>query len=98
MQQSCLSQHQKFLPAIVFGEQAILGPLVQPEQGPCWLCAQMRIASHASGELSAATWRAMTIGNDLSAWNTSLFTPQARNIGNGLAFELFKFFTGCLTP
>ena len=98
MQQLCRSQNQKFLPAIVFGEQAILGPLVQPQQGLCWLCAQMRIASHASSELSAALWRAMTIGHDLSAWNTPLYSPQARNIGNGLGFELFKFFTGCLTP
>lgn len=97
IQNACLRERKKFLPAAFFGNQALIGPLVQPGVGPCWMCAQMRIAANASGEKSAAIWRELAIGHELSAWNTPLFTPQARNLGNGVGFELFKFLTGCLS-
>lgn len=95
-QQDCLRAQKKFLPAAAFGKQVLIGPLVQPGDGPCWMCAQMRVSANASAEENAAIWRELALGHELSAWNTPLFTPQARNLGNGIGFELFKILTGCL--
>jgi putative thiazole-containing bacteriocin maturation protein len=96
LQQDCFHEQKTFLPTAFFGKQALIGPLVRPGDGPCWVCAQMRISANTSREESAAIWRELALGHELSAWNTPLFTPQARNLGNGVGFELFKYLTGCL--
>jgi bacteriocin biosynthesis cyclodehydratase domain-containing protein len=97
-QRRCHRDGLAFLPAVVFGKQAILGPLVEPQGNPCWLCAQMRLSANAEEKRSAAMWRELALGRDISSCDSDFFIPQARRIGNGLAFELFKIITQALSP
>ena len=96
LNQHCADAGRPFLPAIVFAGQAVLGPLFNAPQGPCWLCAQMRLSANASEERRAALWHALALGNDASSQETTFFATNARRIGHGLGFELFKLLTGAL--
>lgn len=96
LNQHCAGAGRPFLPAIVFAGQAVLGPLFNAPQGPCWLCAQMRLSANASEDRRAALWRALALGNDASSQETTFFATNARRIGHGLGFELFKMLTGAL--
>ncbi|HVB25162.1 MAG TPA: TOMM precursor leader peptide-binding protein [Ktedonobacteraceae bacterium] len=96
LNQQCADAGRPFLPAIVFAGQAILGPLFKAPQGPCWLCAQMRLSANASEDCRAALWQALTLGNDASSQETTFFVTNAQRIGHGLGFELFKILTGAL--
>ncbi|GHO90050.1 hypothetical protein KSF_000980 [Reticulibacter mediterranei] len=95
-QQLCLRDGLPFLPAVVFGGQALLGPLVEAPGKPCWLCAQMRLAANDEERQSSARWRELALGRNINSDNRNFFIPQARRIGNGLAFELFKMSTQAL--
>lgn len=96
LNQHCADAGRPFLPAIVFAGQAVLGPLFNAPQGPCWLCAQMRLSANASEGRRASLWRALALGNDASSQETTFFATNARRIGHGLGFELFKILTGAL--
>ncbi len=90
----CLKEEIPFLPAVTLGKQALLGPLVRPTSGPCWLCALLRFSSNIEKISSAALWQAALCGRDFGEAITPLFTPAERMIGNGLGFEAFKILTG----
>ena len=96
LNQRCAEAERPFLPAIVFAGQAVLGPLFKAPQGPCWLCAQMRLSANAGEERRAALWQALALGSDASSQETTYFATNARRIGHGLGFELFKLLTGAL--
>ncbi|QBD82985.1 hypothetical protein EPA93_46300 [Ktedonosporobacter rubrisoli] len=95
-QQRCLLVGLAFLPAVVFGEWASIGPLVEATGKPCWLCAQMRLAANEEELQSSARWRELALGRSINRNTGNCCVPQARRIGNGLAFELFKLLTGVL--
>ncbi len=83
-----------FVPALPYAGQVSIGPLVEPTQGPCWLCAQIRISTNSEPAHFTARWRDMLLGTDTPQPN--LHTALARRMGNGLGFELFKLLTGAL--
>src|SRR5579884_12688 len=97
-QRRCLREGIPFLPAAVFGEKAILGPLVETQGMPCWLCALLRLSINVDEKFNAALWRELALGKAFGGDVSNFFLPQAWRVGNGLAFELFKFFTQSLPP
>ncbi|HLX41061.1 MAG TPA: TOMM precursor leader peptide-binding protein [Ktedonobacteraceae bacterium] len=96
LNQYCRNEGCTFLPVTLFAGQAMIGPFVRPQQGGCWLCAQMRLATNSDSFHSAALWRELVLGKGLSIRETPLFKPVARRIGNGVSFELFKILSGTL--
>ena len=96
LNEQCIRAGRPFLSATIFAGQAMLGPLTRSQGDACWLCAQMRLSPHREAETSAAFWKELALGGDLSSKNEGLFNPMARRIGHGLGFELFKFLTGAL--
>ena len=95
LHQRCITANKVFVPAFVFSQHAFIGPLVQPLNGPCWLCAQMRFSAHRSPKQSATLWRALFADDGLYN-ELPVSSPVARSIGNGLGFELFKLLSGAL--
>lgn len=98
LNQRCADAGIPFLPAIVFAGQAVLGPLFNAPRGPCWLCAQLRMSANAGEAYRAALWQALALGSDVSSQETTFFATNARRIGHGLGFEIFKLLTGALPP
>jgi putative thiazole-containing bacteriocin maturation protein len=96
LNQRCIDEGRAFLPAIVFGGQAMIGPFVKQADRPCWLCLQMRLSANTDENRSIALWRELTLGDILSSKDATFFTSSARRLGNGLSFELFKLLAGHL--
>lgn len=94
----CVLEHTIFLAAYLFAGRAVIGPLVKPPGGPCWLCAQMRFSAHDTGPQSTALWQALMVGDGLSTRRPPVTFPLARMLGTGLAFEMFKMLAGAMTP
>lgn len=98
LNQRCVREGRTFLAATPFAGQVMLGPLVRPGQGSCWLCALLRLSANSDARTSAASWQSIVLGSDIVAVEEGPFLPVARRIGYGLGFELFKALSGCLTP
>ncbi len=96
LNQRCVRAGRPFLSATIFAGQAMLGPFTRGGDDPCWLCAQLRLSAQRESDTSAAFWKELALGNDLSSGNGGLFNPIARRIGHGLGFELFKILSGAL--
>jgi bacteriocin biosynthesis cyclodehydratase domain-containing protein len=95
LQQDCRKAGCTFLPVVFMPGQIVLGPLVETT-GPCWLCAQTRLAANADGDRRAAIWQALALDTDGSTQDTAFFPALARRVGNALGFEIFKKRTGAL--
>ena len=96
LNQLCVHERRMFLAVTPFANQVLLGPLVRPDTGPCWLCAMMRLSANSDDQAQAALWREVTLGEVTPRPRTPLFLPIARRIGHGLGFELFKTLSACL--
>lgn len=88
---------QTFLPAVVFRGQAIIGPLVEVGESGCWVCLQLRLGGSREPACDADFWRRASLGVQ-SLDGEGVPTMVARNLGNAVAFELFKLLTGALAP
>ncbi|PKQ14436.1 MAG: hypothetical protein CVT68_11885, partial [Actinobacteria bacterium HGW-Actinobacteria-8] len=97
IQEICLKAGKPFLPAAIVDGQAMLGPLVWPEAGPCWLCALLRYSANEASHRSTALWQDLFLGGHFDGALSDLSVVPLRMLGNGLAFELFKVLTGCLS-
>ena len=95
LQKNCMRKGCQFLPVVFCAGQAVLGPIVKPG-GPCWLCAQVRLAARMSAEQGTTLWKSFVLDNALTSADTTFFTPIARHVGNAVGFELFKLFAGHL--
>jgi bacteriocin biosynthesis cyclodehydratase domain-containing protein len=93
LQQTCRRVGCAFLPAVFLPDRCVLGPLVEAA-GPCWLCAQIRLAANAGGEQQTAIWQSLVL--DTAEQHTVFFPALASRAGNALGFELFKQRTGAL--
>jgi bacteriocin biosynthesis cyclodehydratase domain-containing protein len=93
----CRAAGVRFLPAVLRGRRALLGPLVGPDRAGCWTCAQLRLAANDPPEVAADTWRSIALGPvtpDPSAPTETV----SRMIGNAAAFDVFRELTGALPP
>ena len=97
LNQRCVREGRLFLAVTPFAGRMMLGPLVRPGKGPCWLCAMMRLSANSDAHTSAAFWQNIVLGNDLGPQEAAPFLPVARRVGHGLGFELFKALSGCIT-
>jgi bacteriocin biosynthesis cyclodehydratase domain-containing protein len=93
LQQACRKAGCAFLPLVALSGQLVLGPLVEAT-GPCWLCAQIRLAANAAGDRQAAIWQGLAL--DTVSQEPAVFPALASRAGNALGFELFKHRTGVL--
>lgn len=84
----CIEAGIAFLPATIVSGKALIGPYVKPGGHPCWLCAQLRLATNSND--SQALWRNLAVGNAFACDETPFFSALARRVGAGLGFEVFK--------
>lgn len=91
----CVRAGVPFLPAVVVGEQALIGPLTGPQGGPCWSCATLRLAANRP-EDAAALWQRIALPDAFVGPAACGGDPTAVMIGNSLAFEVFKIRAGHL--
>ncbi|QBD82830.1 hypothetical protein EPA93_45465 [Ktedonosporobacter rubrisoli] len=93
----CMDEGRAFLAATIFAGRAMLGPFVKPHSGPCWFCAQMRLAANSDESEQALLWRNLAFPASPSALpGADLYRPVAQRIGHGLGFELFKLLSKAL--
>jgi bacteriocin biosynthesis cyclodehydratase domain-containing protein len=88
----CLAAGVLLLPMTLLGTRAVIGPLVAAPDGPCWLCAQLRLTGNADPALAAEAWREVALGplGGASGQPLALTETVARMLGNTVAFELFR--------
>ncbi|GAB3137397.1 hypothetical protein GCM10027290_03060 [Micromonospora sonneratiae] len=93
----CRQAGVRFLPAVLRGRRAVLGPLGEPGPAACWLCAQLRMTANDPVEVAADTWRGMALGR--TGTDPSTVTEVvARMMGNAAAFDAFRQLTGVVAP
>jgi bacteriocin biosynthesis cyclodehydratase domain-containing protein len=93
----CFEGPARLLPAVVLAGRTMIGPLVEPGQPGCWLCAVLRFASNLDPLKSSDLWRHLVMGFS-SASDGAVPATHARILGNAAAFECFKLLGGHLEP
>lgn len=83
----CIEQQKVFIQAVVAGDQAWVGPLVQPGQRGCWECAWRRLQSN----LAASNSQAIFEDRSISPISRFVAAPTAAIVANLLNFEIFKY-------
>lgn len=86
----------RLLPVVIAGERLVLGPLSGTTQGPCWLCAQLRLGANGDPAAAADLWRELALGRAVDRRARAGGTV-AEMIGNAAALETFRLFTGQLS-
>ncbi len=89
----CIELRKVFIQAVVAGDHAWVGPLVQPGQGGCWECAWRRLQSNLATSDSQAISASF---EDRRTAPISRFVaaPTAAIVANLLNFEVFKHISG----
>ncbi|MEK8143593.1 TOMM precursor leader peptide-binding protein [Streptomyces sp. M10(2022)] len=82
------------IPAWMFGERLVVGPLSTTLSTGCFSCAVLRLAGNVASGPAAEIWSeaagaARTPADDLSG-------PVAAMVGNLLGYEIFRIATGVL--
>lgn len=95
LNERCLQAQVRFLPALIRNERALIGPLVAPDGGPCWMCAALRLTANEA-EAAAAFWQAVALPSLFAAAPAPEGDPTAAMVGNSLGFEVFKALAGHL--
>lgn len=81
-------------PVTPVADRIVFGPVTRPATAPCWACAMLRLPASVDPGAVADLWRSAALpgGGD----HTSVGTRTAGMVGSEMAFELFRFLTGCL--
>jgi bacteriocin biosynthesis cyclodehydratase domain-containing protein len=87
-----------FLPAYIYGETSIVGPLVTPGQPGCWECAMLRWCDNASADYASRFWRRLALGEDAGCVPRETSEIAANMLGNIAAMEIFKMRAGHFEP
>jgi bacteriocin biosynthesis cyclodehydratase domain-containing protein len=85
----------RILPVLTGGRRAVIGPFTGDPEQPCWLCAQLRIASATEPALAAGLWRGRA-GAGAAVGGVSGIAADM--LGNAAAFDVFRLRTGQLRP
>jgi bacteriocin biosynthesis cyclodehydratase domain-containing protein len=83
----------RLLPIVTTGERVVLGPLTGTTTGPCWLCAQLRLAANGAPGPAADLWRELALGEAVDRSTATSGTVPAM-VGNAAALETFRLFSG----
>lgn len=84
----------RVLPGFVLGNQAIMGPAMEPEAGGCWVCGLFRIVDDLGNQDRRTLFR-----KHLFSTMPVQLAPSdvmARMLGDDIAFEAFKILIGKL--
>lgn len=84
----------RLLPAWVFGDRAVVGPVMGEDRTGCWCCAALRLTAVDPGS-AARLWSGLAIPGTGFA-PRPLGRPLAAMIGNLLGYEVFRLMTGVL--
>ncbi|HWM00838.1 MAG TPA: TOMM precursor leader peptide-binding protein, partial [Actinophytocola sp.] len=92
------------VPLVLGSGTAVLGPLTGRAGGPCWVCAQLRLAATGDPAAAADLWRELALGVPVrprlamgGATLGSLVSPSAvvaGMLGTAAAFEAFRLLAG----
>jgi|GEM_PF-2098184 len=84
----------RFLPAIVYGGNIIVGPAVDPLKPGCWECAMLQWSDNVGGDTASVFWRRIALGQ--TAWPHAVGVAEvsAHMLGNTAAMEAFKLCIG----
>ncbi|MFJ7257013.1 TOMM precursor leader peptide-binding protein [Streptomyces sp. NPDC098085] len=82
------------IPAWLFGERLVVGPLSTASSTGCWSCAVLRLGGNVAAGQAAELWGeaagAVPVSRD------ELSGPVAAMVGNLLGYEIFRLTTGAL--
>ncbi|GHA91046.1 TOMM precursor leader peptide-binding protein [Streptomyces termitum] len=82
------------LPAWLFGDRAVVGPVANDSATACWACAALRMGAAGDGADAAALWSGLALGTGPAG--TAPVGPLAAMLGNLLGYEVFRLVTGAL--
>lgn len=82
------------LPAFALSGHSYIGPLSAPQQAGCWLCAMMRWSDRTAPASATEFWRKLALSGGALLSNPNLAGTTAQMLGNGVAMEAYRFFTG----
>ncbi|NED84468.1 TOMM precursor leader peptide-binding protein, partial [Streptomyces sp. SID11233] len=82
------------IPAWMFGERVVVGPLATAGSTGCWSCAVLRLGGNVSAAEAAALWgEAAGVTPEPGG---RVFGPVAAMVGNLIGYEIFRLTTGAL--
>ncbi|MCZ4602349.1 TOMM precursor leader peptide-binding protein [Streptomyces sp. Lzd4kr] len=87
---------RRLLSSWIFGQRAVIGPVMTSGTPGCWCCAALRLGSAADATDSARLWASVGPAAPFGTSAPALAGPQAGMLGNLLAFEVFRLTTGAL--
>ncbi|MFF2326959.1 MULTISPECIES: TOMM precursor leader peptide-binding protein [unclassified Streptomyces] len=82
------------IPAWLFGERLVVGPLSTASSTGCWSCAVLRLGANVSAGQAAELWSEAAGAAPVSGHEVS--GPVAAMVGNLLGYEIFRLTTGAL--
>ncbi|WP_335939687.1 TOMM precursor leader peptide-binding protein [Streptomyces sp. PTD5-9] len=82
------------IPAWLFGERLVVGPLSTATSTGCWSCAVLRLGGNVSAGEAAELWS--QAAGAAPASSDTLSGPVAAMVGNLLGYEVFRLTTGAL--
>ncbi|MEU8505686.1 TOMM precursor leader peptide-binding protein [Streptomyces brevispora] len=82
------------IPAWMFGERVVVGPLATTGSTGCWSCAVLRLGGNVSAADAAALWGEAAGATPESGDRVS--GPVAAMVGNLIGYEIFRIATGAL--
>ncbi|MFF4664012.1 TOMM precursor leader peptide-binding protein [Streptomyces sp. NPDC001282] len=82
------------VPAWLFGERLVVGPLATAASTGCWSCAVLRLGGNVAAGEAAELW-SQAAGAAPESRDT-LSGPVAAMVGNLLGYEVFRLTTGAL--
>ncbi|GAA1329502.1 hypothetical protein GCM10009660_00760 [Catellatospora bangladeshensis] len=81
------------VPVVVRAGTAVLGPVAAGAEGPCWVCAQLRLASTSHPAEAADLWRELALGVPVRP-GAPTSAVVADMLGTAAAFEAFRLLAG----
>ncbi|MER5847916.1 TOMM precursor leader peptide-binding protein [Streptomyces sp. NPDC002012] len=82
------------IPAWLFGERLVVGPLSTAASTGCWSCALLRLGGNVAAGEAAELWGEAAGATPVS--RDELSGPVAAMVGNLLGYEIFRLTTGAL--
>ncbi|MFI9627128.1 TOMM precursor leader peptide-binding protein [Streptomyces sp. NPDC052042] len=82
------------IPAWLFGERLVVGPLSTASSTGCWSCAVLRLGGNVAAGEAAELWS--QAAGAAPASPVALAGPVAAMVGNLLGYEIFRLTTGAL--
>lgn len=92
------------VPVVIGSGTALLGPVTSAAGGPCWVCAQLRLAATADPAATADLWRELALGTPVrprsAIGGVTLGAPASPSavvagmLGTAAAFEAFRLLAG----